>query len=66
MNEIISGCRTEAAGIKLIDKLRKEGIQSGSAEVLRLDLESFSSVKEFAQNLLNRNIPINILVNNGR
>ncbi len=62
----IEGCRKAVTGIQLIDKIRKEGIQSGSAEVLELDLNSFTSVRAFAQNLIDRSIPINILVNNGK
>ncbi|CAL8133619.1 unnamed protein product [Orchesella dallaii] len=61
---VIIGCRKPSAGELLIQKLREEGVTSGTAEVLPLDLNSFHSVREFSQCILNKNVPIHYLFNN--
>lgn len=58
------GCRKPAAGESSIQSLRNQGIISGTAEALPLDLNSLSSVRQFAQTILNKNIPIDLLINN--
>lgn len=50
----------------MVDGIRQQGIQTGSAEVLSLDLNSLTSVRQFSQILLDRNLPINLLINNGK
>lgn len=39
---------------------------TGKYELLVLDLTSLDSVRAFAQKILDKNVPINILLNNGR
>lgn len=58
------GCRKPSAGEELVQKLRNEGITSGSAEAMALDLNSLDSVKLFAQNVVNKNVPVHLLINN--
>ena len=47
----------------VIEKINKEGIQC-TFEVFELDLSSLDSVRNFAQQILSKNVPINVLVNN--
>ena len=48
---------------QIVIKIREEGIGSGSVEMLTLDFSSLSSVRKFAQEVLERNIPIQIVIN---
>ena len=60
------GCRNTSAGTELITSIRqKDGITGGRADVLSLDLMSLDSVRDFATQVLGKNIPIHILINNG-
>ncbi len=61
---IYKGCRKLVAAESLLGTLRQQGITSGTAEVHPLDLNSLSSVRQFAETILNKNIPIHILINN--
>ncbi|ODM92422.1 Dehydrogenase/reductase SDR family member on chromosome X [Orchesella cincta] len=61
---VIIGCRKPSAGETLIQKLRDEGVSSGTAEALPLDLNSLNSVRDFAQCILNKNVPVHYLLNN--
>jgi len=62
--QVYIGCRNIAAGNKMIEKLRAEGVDSGQAECLPLDLKSLQSVKKFAQQLNSKTDRVNILINN--
>lgn len=63
-NILISGCRRPSAGEATVEAIRNQGIHAGSAEALPLDLNSLSSVRQFAETILNKNIPIHRLINN--
>ena len=46
--------------------LKKEGkIGAGSYEILPIDLMSMNSVKSFAKEIRAKDIPLNVLANNG-
>ena len=47
----------------VLEKMAKEEIQ-GSFEVLDLDLNSLESVRQFSQQVLSKNLPIHVLINN--
>jgi NAD(P)-dependent dehydrogenase (short-subunit alcohol dehydrogenase family) len=62
---VVIGCRDPQAGYALINSLRSDqGISTGSAECIALNLESLASVREFAGYVLAKGCPINLLVNN--
>jgi len=42
----------------------KKSTHNDKVEIMRLDLGSFDSVREFAKNFLAKNVPLNILINN--
>ena len=58
---IILGVRKPSALIEKLDKISKP---KGSYEVFELDLTSFQSVKDFANTILAKNVPIHVLLNN--
>lgn len=50
----------------MIQEFRKEdGITSGSAECIFLDLCSLHSVRQFAKTFLDMKLPLHLLINNG-
>ena len=49
---------------ELTEKLNQENIQEGTFEALELDLMSMDSVKSFAKQILDKNIKIDVLINN--
>ena len=49
---------------ELTEKLNQENIQEGSFEALELDLMSMDSVKSFAKQILDKNLKIDVLINN--
>ncbi len=51
---------------KNLEKLREQGISGGSYEVIQLDLMSLESVRNFATEVLRKDIPIQVLLNNGK
>lgn len=61
---VIIGCRNAAAGEKTIEMIRSCGVDSGSAEVVPLDLMSLKSVHSFAQKVLDKHRYVHYLVNN--
>ena len=58
---VILGVRKPSALIEKLDKISKP---KGSYEVFELDLTSFQSVKDFANTILAKNVPIHVLLNN--
>jgi len=61
---VIIGCRNVQSGNAFVQKLRRDGVTTGQPGVLELDLTSLESVRKFANEILNRNVPIHVLVNN--
>lgn len=64
-HNLFLGCRNTASGLKVVNEIRKEGFTKGNVEVLELDLMSLNSVRSFANEILLKNIPIHVLINNG-
>lgn len=62
---VCAGCRSVAAGQKAVEDVRKAGVESGTAEVLELDVASLASIRAFAQQVLDKCPRINLLINNG-
>ena len=59
------GCRDISAGNQLISRLRAQGVTTGTAEIIPLDLMSLNSVKEFAAQVNAKCDKVNLLINNG-
>ena len=45
-------------------KLEKLDVKSGTFDILELDLTSLDSVKKFGNEILAKNVPIHVLLNN--
>ena len=63
--DIWSGCRDGPSKDILLKKVQAAGFPSTSIEWISLDLSSMDSVSSFARTILNKNVPISILINNG-
>jgi len=61
----LSGCQYPSDGNKLIRQIRSQKISTGRAECHKLELMSLESVRQFAQKVLNKDIPLHCLINNG-
>lgn len=61
---IIIGCRNLKDGEKLVNSIRQQGVKTGTATFLNLDLMSLASVRKFAKDILASNKPIHLLINN--
>ena len=59
------GVRRPEETKKSLEELREQGIKGGSYEVFQLDLMSLESVRQFANQILTKNMPIHVLLNNG-
>lgn len=62
---IFIGCRDGASKDMLLSSVEKAGLPSGSVEWIYLDVSSMDSVRSFAQTILDKNVPISLLINNG-
>jgi dehydrogenase/reductase SDR family protein X len=62
--KVIVGCRGGASKDLLFSSLEKNGIAKTSVEWVNLDMSSMESIKEFALEILNKNVPISLLINN--
>lgn len=49
-----------------MSRLRQEGVQTGVAKCLDLDLCSLASVRQFAKEFAALGLPLHVLVNNGK
>lgn len=62
---VIIGCRKTSELASSLGDLKNQGnLGTGHYEILDLDLMSLDSVRAFAQKVLDKNIPINVLLNN--
>lgn len=59
------GCRDGASKELLLKSVDKAGFPNGSVEWIHLDMSSLDSVRSFAQAILDKNVPISLLINNG-
>jgi short-subunit dehydrogenase len=59
------GCRDGTSKELLLKEVEKSGLPSGSVEWINLDMSSMDSVRNFAQAILIKNVPISVLINNG-
>lgn len=62
---VILACRNETKADLVAEDIM-ETTGSDKVSVLKLDLASFKSVAQFAQQIINLGIPVNILINNGK
>ena len=60
-----TGCRDGTSKDVLLKEVEKVGLPAGSVEWINLDMSSMDSVRSFAQTILNKNVPISVLINNG-
>lgn len=60
-HELVLACRSEAKTTPVLDEIRQAG---GKAEFLALDLADLDQVAAAAKQLLGKNLPIQVLVNN--
>lgn len=60
-----AGCRDGRSKQQLFDKLEEAGLPTDSVEWINLDLSSLDSVRDFAKIVLDKNVPISLLINNG-
>ena len=63
---LVLGCRDTTSGGRFVQQLRREGVSGGKTEVMELDLQSYASVRAFAKQVSDKNLPIHVLVNNGK
>lgn len=63
---ICVGCRDGKSKDELEGKLFETGIPEGTVTWISLDMSSMDSVKVFAEKVIEKNIPISILINNGK
>ena len=59
------GCRDGPSKDLLYKSVEKEGLPTGSVEWINLDMSSMDSVRAFGQAILDKNVPISLLINNG-
>lgn len=62
--KVIAGCRDGRSKQQLFDKLEEAGLPTDSVEWINLDLSSLDSVRDFAKIVLDKNVPISLLINN--
>ena len=60
-----TGCRDGASKNLLFDNIEAAGLPSTSIEWINLDMSSMDSVRSFGQTILDKNVPISLLINNG-
>ncbi|XP_071452648.1 retinol dehydrogenase 12-like [Hetaerina americana] len=58
------GCRNVLSGEEVVKKIREDGILSGDVKVYHLDMESMTSVREFAVKVKADYPKIHVLINN--
>ena len=64
--DLYLGCRNPSGLDPILRKLKSGGsLGAGTYEILPVDLMSMDSVKSFAKDIATKNIPLNVLANNG-
>ncbi|XP_023019224.1 polyprenol dehydrogenase [Leptinotarsa decemlineata] len=61
---VVVGCRNTQQGEMLLDSFRKDGIEKGSIDVIKLDISVMDSVKNFAMNVREKYPEVHYLINN--
>jgi len=64
-SNIATGIRDFEKMENLILEVREEGISTGTVEMMTLDFASLSSVRKFADEIIERNIQVQMLINAG-
>jgi short-subunit dehydrogenase len=59
------GCRNRKSTNEMVKGIRRKGVTTGTAEAMSLDLGSLNSIKEFANKVMNKDVTITVLINNG-
>ncbi|XP_032781983.2 retinol dehydrogenase 11 [Daphnia magna] len=62
--KVIVGCRDGPSKDLLLKSVEKAGFPTGSVEWINLDVSSMDSVRSFGQAILDKNVPISLLINN--
>jgi len=62
--KVIVGCRDGPSKEMLFSKIEDAGLPSNSIEWINLDMSSMDSVSSFAKAVLDKNVPISLLINN--
>ncbi|XP_072154000.1 polyprenol dehydrogenase [Bemisia tabaci] len=61
---VIIGCRNPEKGEQAVQKIRSFGVLTGTTSIYPLNLKSLTSVKQFAESVLENHAQIHILINN--
>eukprot|EP00854_Cymbomonas_tetramitiformis_P023569 gene23569-28543_t len=59
---VIVACRSKTKGLAAVKEIEQE--TGGRVEFVSLDLASFSSIRQFAEDISTRGLPVHLLVNN--
>ncbi|EFX86945.1 hypothetical protein DAPPUDRAFT_312400 [Daphnia pulex] len=62
--KVIVGCRDGPSKDLLYKSVEQAGFPTGSVEWINLDMSSMDSVRAFGQAILDKNVPISLLINN--
>lgn len=62
---LLLGCRDGPSKDLLYKSVEQAGFPTGSVEWINLDMSSMESVRAFGQAILDKNVPISLLINNG-
>ncbi|XP_057379880.2 dehydrogenase/reductase SDR family member on chromosome X-like isoform X1 [Daphnia carinata] len=62
--KVIIGCRDGPSREQLFKSIQEAKLPSGSIEWINLDMSSMDSVRSFAQAILDKDVPISLLINN--
>ncbi|XP_046647110.1 retinol dehydrogenase 12-like isoform X2 [Daphnia pulicaria] len=62
--KVIVGCRDGPCKDQLYESIKNAGLPTGSVEWINLDLSSMDCVRAFGKAVLDKNIPISLLINN--
>lgn len=62
--KVIVGCRPGNSKDILFKNMEANGIPTESVEWIGLDMSSLESIKSFAQAVLDKNVPVSLLINN--
>ncbi|XP_059483326.1 retinol dehydrogenase 12-like [Neocloeon triangulifer] len=62
--QVVIGCRKVSAGEKVVEEIRKSGVETGTTKVFECDTSTLDSTRNFAQKVLNSCPKVHILINN--
>jgi len=62
--KVIVGCRDGASKAMLFERIQKEGIAAEQVEWIECDMSSTTSVRAFAKKIVEKKVPVHLLINN--